>query len=142
MKPLSLSLAICSFVAAGTVIAAAQQEQETIQPKTSGATGQLSAYGNVVGPTSKPAAGVPVEITGPTGKVVYALTDHNGQWHAYNLPAGEYTVKPVKTSHTFIQDQDKASHTFIVENFGVFGAQKVKQASEIKLDKDYLNALQ
>jgi Carboxypeptidase regulatory-like domain len=106
MKTLSPYFAICSLVAASTVIASAQQL--TTKPATSGA---MSATGTVVGPTSQPEPGIPVELTGPFGKT-FAVTDQNGRWTVYNLPAGQYNVQAAGSykaseSHTSFTVKDQ-----------------------------------
>ncbi|MCY0095072.1 hypothetical protein [Hoeflea ulvae] len=41
-----------------------------------------------------PAVGFPLKVQGPEGvSVVY--TDDEGKWSLYNLPAGQYSVKPI-----------------------------------------------
>ena len=87
MKTLTPYLVICPLVAASTMIASA--EQATTKSVTSGA---VSATGTVVGPTLQLEPGVPVELTGPLGKT-FAVTDQNGRWTVYNLPAGQYNVQ-------------------------------------------------
>jgi hypothetical protein len=54
----------------------------------------MSAKGQVIGPSNEPQAGVPVQIIGPPGKTI-AITDKNGTWSLYNLPAGDYQGKMV-----------------------------------------------
>ncbi len=56
--------------------------------------GAASAKGKVIGPSDQPQAGVPVTIEGPPGQTT-AITDKNGTWSVYNLPAGQYKVKSV-----------------------------------------------
>src|SRR5712664_611873 len=121
-----MSFAICSLVAASTVTADAQQAE----PAKRGGFGELSAIGKVVGPTSKPEPGVPVEITGPPGKI-HALTDQNGQWHVYNLPAGEYNVQPLKASKS-VASFTVDHKTLLQRWFG--GAEPPKVAAEIKIE--------
>jgi hypothetical protein len=64
------------------------------QTPTTDATGAAAANGTVIGPGNKPQAGVPVQIVGPPGQTV-AITDKDGKWSVYNLPAGDYKVKMV-----------------------------------------------
>lgn len=58
-----------------------------------------SVQGTVVGPSNEPQAGVPVQIEGPPGKTI-AVTDNNGTWTLYNLPAGQYQVKAIDAQQT------------------------------------------
>jgi hypothetical protein len=151
---LSVSFAICSLVAANT----AGAQQEATQPNwhdvLSGTTGRLSAIGKVMGPTSKPQPGVPLEITGPPGKI-YVFTDERGEWHVYNLPAGKYNFKPVGIGNWSIIDEahrtaaggldnhtDKtiAGASFTVDAPGVLqrvfgGGEGTKVAADIKLQE-------
>lgn len=79
------------FLAALTSIAGAQAQSPAT---TKDATGVTSAKGIVVGPNNTPQAGVPVQIVGPPGQTV-AITDKEGKWSVYNLPAGDYKVKMI-----------------------------------------------
>lgn len=89
MTKLATSLFILATVIASTATALAQATpQMQATPHTDGA----AAQGTVVGPGDKPQAGVPVQIVGPPGQTV-AITDKNGTWSVYNLPAGSYKVK-------------------------------------------------
>jgi hypothetical protein len=56
---------------------------------------ELAAKGKVVGPSSQPQPGVPVQVEGPEGKAL-VFTDKDGDWSLYNLPAGRYQVNTVK----------------------------------------------
>jgi hypothetical protein len=62
---------------------------------TISAQGQVSpaATGVLMGPNSKPQAGVPLLVLGPQGKIT-VFTDRNGKWSLFNLAPGRYEVQP------------------------------------------------
>jgi hypothetical protein len=95
-------------------------------------SGSLVASGKVVGPDSKPQPGVPVEVSGPDGKIV-AFTDENGMWYLYNSPPGKYVAQPAEGS--------ARPAAFTVEKpvwFGMFvGDKKPAYVGEFKLDQDF-----
>ncbi len=126
MKQSLLSFAI--FLAS-TVIAGAQQTMTLHQ------WSQPSAVGQVVGSSSKGESGVPVEIAGPKGKT-YALTDENGKWYVYDLPAGTYTARPVVGQKA---KQNQAS--FTIEETGTFQkwfgeGHKVNEVGTMRVEPD------
>lgn len=136
MKACQLSLTVLSLVVATTVTAAAQQ----VDKKWNVGFGSLSAKGRVVDAKSKPEPGVPVEISGPSGKV-YAVTDQSGNWHVYNLPAGKYNVQAADIG----RGSDSSSVSFTIEQEGFLhrwfgGGERVKEAAEIKLPVDQLRS--
>ena len=102
MRTISTFVAVGSFVAAGTMVAAAQQ------PWIGGGT--LSATGKIIGPEQHPEPGVPVEVKGSWDKT-FAVTDQNGRWSVYNLPAGKYDVAPTDA----YKAPDSHGSTFTVE---------------------------
>jgi hypothetical protein len=55
--------------------------------------GSPAATGVLMGPDSKPKAGVPLLVLGPQGKTT-VFTDRNGKWSLYNLAPGTYQVQP------------------------------------------------
>jgi hypothetical protein len=76
-------LHICTAVALlGGLIASSAQGQ-----------GSPAATGVLIGPDSKPQAGVPLTVLGPKGQVT-VFTDRNGKWSLYNLAPGSYEVHP------------------------------------------------
>jgi hypothetical protein len=95
------------------------------------------ASGVVVGPDSKPQAGVPIVVQGPHGKTV-AYTDANGKWSLYNLPPGDYQVQPVPGAAA-----SSGPVSFTVKQPGLFDKllgspqQQTFTGSEIKLDKAF-----
>jgi hypothetical protein len=74
-------------------------------PTTSESTTAPAATGKVVGPDSKPPAGVPIQVTGPEGKTT-AFADQNGNWSLYNLVPGTYQIKPAAGVTTTAQTPD------------------------------------
>jgi hypothetical protein len=99
-------------------------------------TGLLVASGRVVGPDSKPQPGVPVEVSGPQGKIV-AFTDENGIWYLYNSPPGEYLAQPAHGLMT----QGRHPAAFTVEKPDWFnrivGEKKPAYVGEFRLDQDF-----
>jgi len=95
----------------------------------------MSATGTVVGPTSQPEPGIPVELTGPLGTDFFAVTDQNGRWTVYNLPAGHYNVQAAGSYKA------SESHTsFTVEDQGVWqrlfgGAKNTIETPQIRANK-------
>lgn len=83
--------------AAGLVIALASAA--IAQTQTQPMSGDAAVKGTVVGPSNMPQAGIPVQIVGPPGKTV-AITDKNGNWSVYNLPAGDYKVQALGADKT------------------------------------------
>ena len=82
---------------ATAILIALTQMTSAQTPAPSGDTaGGTAAKGSVVGPGNTPQAGIPVQIVGPPGQTV-AITDKDGTWSVYNLPAGDYKVMPVGT---------------------------------------------
>jgi hypothetical protein len=76
-------LCVCAVVAlVGGAIAVPAQGQ-----------GSPAATGVLVGPDSKPQAGVPPVVLGPQEKIT-VFTDRNGKWSLYNLAPGSYEVQP------------------------------------------------
>lgn len=71
---------------------------------TKDATGVTAAKGSVVGPNNTPQAGVPVQIVGPPGQTT-AITDKDGKWSVYNLPAGDYKVKMIGADNSSATSQ-------------------------------------
>ena len=55
--------------------------------------GSPAATGVLMGPDSKPQAGVPLSVHGPQGQIT-VFTDRNGNWSLYNLAPGKYDVQP------------------------------------------------
>ena len=96
-----------------------------------------SATGKVIGPESKPQAGIPIEVTGPEGKTT-AFTDANGNWSLFNLAPGTYQVRPAVGSTT-----SQSPIEFTVTGKGVFGGlfgttqSNTFRAEEMKLDKNW-----
>jgi hypothetical protein len=90
----SLFVLAAAIAPAATALAQATPQMQAA-PNADGA----AAQGIVVGPGDKPQAGVPVQIIGPPGQTV-AITDKNGTWSVYNLPAGNYKVKPLSGEQT------------------------------------------
>ena len=120
----SIALAVVATLASG---ARAQNAAPT-------APGVAAATGVVVGPSAEPQVGVPVVVQGPKG-VTQAFTDAKGSWRLYNLPPGEYKVKPATNAAT------DASVSFTVKEQGVFDRMFGKEPPQIttnvmKLDRD------
>jgi len=89
------------ILAALSSIAGAQTQSPAT---TKDATGVVAAKGIVVGPNNTPQAGVPVQIVGPPGQTV-AVTDKEGKWSVYNLPAGDYKVKTIGPANSSMTNQ-------------------------------------
>jgi|SRR5579872_880356 len=95
-----------------------------------------AATGKVIGPDSKPQAGVPIQVTGPEGQTT-AFTDAHGNWSLYNLTPGTYQIKPGAGAAT------AQSKTFTIEQAGLFGSlfggskNRTYYATEMKLDKNW-----
>ncbi|MGO9770319.1 MAG: hypothetical protein ACLPSW_12335 [Roseiarcus sp.] len=64
------------------------------QDRKGASVGSLSATGTVVDWSQTPLPGVPVQVTGPKGKT-FVVTDENGNWSLYNLPAGFYEAQAI-----------------------------------------------
>jgi uncharacterized protein (DUF2141 family) len=100
-----LIAASCLYAAA-----AAQAQTSSTAPADAAAT---AAKGKVIGPADQPKAGVPVAIQGSQGKTV-AVTDANGTWSLYNLPAGTYTAQVL---HAQNKDTKPVSFTIKEKSF-------------------------
>lgn len=90
-----------------------------------------SATGKIVGPDSKPQAGVPLEVTGPEGRTT-AFTDQNGQWSLYNLRQGNYRVKPLGGSTA----PGQATANFTIKGW-FDGPKYTYDAGEMKLNRSW-----
>jgi len=85
------ALTYFAVIAFSSTFAAAIGAEEI---KPAEASGPAAAKGKVVGLSNEPQAGVPVQIKGPLGQTV-AITDKNGTWSLYNLPAGDYKAQMI-----------------------------------------------
>jgi hypothetical protein len=90
-----------------------------------------AATGKVVGPDSKPLAGVPIQVVGPEGATT-AFTDASGTWSLYNLVPGTYQVRPA-VGKTEI---NQPTIGFTVSPKGLFGSNQGNTiyTTEMKLD--------
>jgi hypothetical protein len=107
------------------------------QGTTTPSAGSAAATGQVVGPNSKPQAGIPVVVVGPQGKT-HAFTDAKGSWSLYNLKPGTYSVQPTEG----MKAGSDQSVSFTVKEKGLFeklfGSNNTTvYASELKLPKDF-----
>jgi hypothetical protein len=127
---------VCVLIAGPAVVPYASAQTGTQNSPVGTASEPLVATGKVVGPGSQPQAGVPVMVEGPQGKT-HLFTDAKGNWSLYNLPPGNYQVRPVSGAATTTQPIE-----FTVKEKGLLdklfgGEQNSIRASEIKLDKDF-----
>ncbi len=126
---------LCSFAAAPSAQPSSAQGMSATATETTTAP---AATGKVVGPDSKPQAGVPIQVTGPEGKTT-AFTDVHGNWSLYNLAPGTYKIKPAASVTTTAQTPT----TFTIQPSGFFkgllGGSKnpTYYATEMKLDKNW-----
>lgn len=129
----SAALLLFSFAAA---LGAPPSDAQGLEPTTSETTTAPAATGKVVGPNSKPQAGVPIQVTGPAGKTT-AFTDEHGNWSLYNLAPGTYQIKPAAGLTTTTQ----TPKSFTVQQTGflgnLLGGSKTYYATEMKLDKNW-----
>jgi hypothetical protein len=83
-----------------SMIASVGMANAQTQPQIAASpSGMTAAKGKVVGLSDEPQSGVPVQIKGPLGETV-AITDKNGTWSMYNLPAGNYQAQMVGLAKT------------------------------------------
>lgn len=107
--------------------------QPTGAPTQQVPAGSVAATGKVLGPDAAPKAGMALQVQGPIGKT-HVFTSADGTWSLYNLPAGQYEVKPVDGASA-----DK-SVNFTVQDAGFFdkltgGGQKAVVAPQLTIDK-------
>lgn len=119
-------------------LARAQDVGGTAGERTKAYTSGLVATGKVVGPDSKPQPGVPVEVSGPAGKV-FTVTDSTGTWYLYNSPPGDYTAQPAQGVMT---TPNRPVSTFKVEKTGLFEQltgtnKKPTYAAVLMIDRDF-----
>jgi hypothetical protein len=100
------------LVAASCLCAAAAAQAQT---SAAPADAAAMARGKVVGPADQPKAGIAVAIQGSQGKTV-AVTDSNGTWSIYNLPAGTYTAQILHSANK-ATDSDLVSFTVKEKSF-------------------------